>query len=633
MAPGAQALVGEALARLGVRRLLLSIHDASFPSAPEEELGRGSPYGRGAERFLGWVRGLGFTGIGLGPQGETTLVDPSPYDGSLFTHSVMSLAAVPLLEEEPWCRLGRAAEIVGPHVIGDGAGAARVQYRHAYRAAREIVAELHRRFEAAGHDLDPCREDLGRFRAETAAFLEPDGIFEALTEEHGTDDWRRWWDVDIRLYTPGPGQETEAGGRRAELRRKHPEVIARHLFAQWLLERQQGRLRRTATGLGLELYGDLQIGISQRDFWARRGLFMTDYRMGAPPSRTNPEGQPWGFPVFDPRQYFERGPDGERRPGPVLRFFKLRLSRLFAHFDGLRIDHPHGLVCPWVYRVKDPDPFHAVAHGARLFSSPALEEHPALGAFAIARREQVGGSAERYADDWERDLDAAQVEEYAVLFDVVIQEAMNRGGNTEDVMAEVLSTWPYPLRRVMERYKLGRFRITQKASLTDPHDPYRSENARPEDWIMVGNHDTKPLALLAEGWHGTDTGRARAEMLAARLVRQPEKREAFVRWAAQSPRHLCQAMYAELFASDAQNVAVFFADLFGMKEIYNRPGTVDDVNWTLRVPRDYEAAHAQGVRDGYAMNLPAALQMAMEARGVGGGEVTEGLERAGGRAG
>jgi 4-alpha-glucanotransferase len=59
-------------------------------------------------------------------------------------------------------------------------------------------------------------------------------------------------------------------------------------------------LHERMEGAGLKLYGDLQIGISAKDAWAYQGLFLDNYLMGAPPSRTNPEGQPWNYPVLDP---------------------------------------------------------------------------------------------------------------------------------------------------------------------------------------------------------------------------------------------------------------------------------------------------------------------------------------------
>ena len=108
-----------------------------------------------------------------------------------------------------------------------------------------------------------------------------------------------------------------------------------------------------------------------------------DYVMGAPPSRTNPEGQPWNYPVLDPRRYYVTGSTGSLEAGPAVRFFQQIMEKLVEEFDGLRVDHPHGLICPWVYKADQADPFHAVQNGARLFSSPLVTDHPALVKFAI----------------------------------------------------------------------------------------------------------------------------------------------------------------------------------------------------------------------------------------------------------
>src|SRR5215468_11643909 len=80
------------LARLGVRRMLLAIHDASFPSNADEDTGRGSPATRAAARLFAYARSLGFTGIQLGPQGQTTRDNPSPYDSTIFSRNLGNLA-------------------------------------------------------------------------------------------------------------------------------------------------------------------------------------------------------------------------------------------------------------------------------------------------------------------------------------------------------------------------------------------------------------------------------------------------------------------------------------------------------------------------------------------------------------
>ncbi|HEY8375003.1 MAG TPA: hypothetical protein VIK91_00885, partial [Nannocystis sp.] len=94
--PVARADLAAALEILGKRHLVLSIHDVSFPGRDDEDLGRGSPYSAGARALFAFVRRLGFTGVQLGPQGQTSRSNPSPYDGALFARDLLSIALPPL---------------------------------------------------------------------------------------------------------------------------------------------------------------------------------------------------------------------------------------------------------------------------------------------------------------------------------------------------------------------------------------------------------------------------------------------------------------------------------------------------------------------------------------------------------
>jgi hypothetical protein len=271
----------------------------------------------------------------------------------------------------------------------------------------------------------------------------------------------------------------------------------------------------------------------------------------------------------------------------------------------------------------------AVQRGARLFASPDLPDHPDLARFAIAERSQLNADpgTPRHADDWVTRLTPEQVERYAVLLDMVVDSARRHGRTLADLACEVLSTQPYPLQCVLERYGLGRFRVTQKADLRNGDDVYRSENAAPEDWIMLGNHDTKPIWLLLEEWERAGSLPERARYLAERLEPDAERRSAFVARLARDPDLLAQAEFANLLASRARYVMVFFTDLFGLREMYNRPGTVSEENWSLRVPRDYAGAY-EGRRAGnQALNLPLALAMALHARRSQGNACFEPLIR------
>src|SRR5690348_16156445 len=71
--------------------MLLAIHDASFPSDADEDTGRGSSATRAAGRLPGLARALGFTGIQLGPQGQTSRDNASPYDATMFSRNLGNL--------------------------------------------------------------------------------------------------------------------------------------------------------------------------------------------------------------------------------------------------------------------------------------------------------------------------------------------------------------------------------------------------------------------------------------------------------------------------------------------------------------------------------------------------------------
>ena len=75
------------------------------------------------------------------------------------------------------------------------------------------------------------------------------------------------------------------------------------------------------------------------------------------------------------------------------------------------------------------------------------------------------------------------------------------------------------------------------------------------------------------------------------------------------------AVMADALARRAQYFFVFFADLFGMREVYNTPGTVSPENWSIRVHSAYRGVHADRARSLRALHLPTALAMALRARG------------------
>jgi 4-alpha-glucanotransferase len=282
---------------------------------------------------------------------------------------------------------------------------------------------------------------------------------------------------------------------------------------------------------------------------------------------------------------------------------------MLSEYDGLRIDHPHGLVCPWIYSVADRDSDDAIWRGARAFASPDRPE-PDLARWAIARLDDLDAAVRApFADNRVRRLDEVQVARYSRLFDVLSNLSAGRAAR-EVFAAEVLSTCPYPLERVLARHGLGRFRVTQKIDPADSDDVYRAERASREDWVMLGTHDTPPVFPLVEEWLRSGSAGSRARYLAERLIDNPTERPAAAAHFASSPRELLCASMAELFAGPAENVFVFVGDLFGEHEPFNRAGVIHPDNWTARLPEHFEDLYATRLREGRALDIAAALRLA-----------------------
>lgn len=576
-----------------MNRLILQIHNSCFPSDPDEDIGRGSPYTAGANRFFEWVSQQRFDGVQLGPLGMTSRGNKSPYDATLFSRNPLDLPFKRFFEE------GRISRQTWESIHLRSSSREK-PYSQIYEACQQAIAEIALRASATD------RESASEFLDSHHAWLIPDGLFDSLCQEHGSESWLEWnsstqGEFDQRLFSAQASDTNAAKTRLAELKEGYAQSIEDYALIQWLLCQEHQALRTRLKELRLSLYGDLQVGFSQRDTWANQSLFLPGYLMGAPPSRTNPIGQPWGYPVLDPTQF-----GTPEAPGPALLFVRNRIQRLLGECDGVRIDHPHGWIEPWVYKANQEDPFRAVQQGARLYSSPDDSRHPELIHYSIARPEQIDGSVPLYADGHVKSLDDQQVTRYSKQIAEIVTQLPQEGRVSELVACEVLSTLPYPIKRVIEQYGLGRFRVTQKLNLTDPQDVYRIENSEPQDWIMLGTHDTPSIWELARKWCQGPEAAVWSKYLSGLSGAQSEIEN--LSTATPHPGSLVNGCFTAILKSKAQQVAVFFPDLFGIEQRYNEPGLVSDHNWSLRVPHDFEAFYDLQLKSGNALDIKRCLK-------------------------
>ena len=124
---------------------------------------------------------------------------------------------------------------------------------------------------------------------------------------------------------------------------------------------------------------------------------------------------------------------------------------------------------------------------------------------------------------------------------------------------------------------------------------------------MVGTHDNKPISMWADATINTHEGYLHAKNLAEDLFPYVDNKDEIINRLNTDAEFLTLVKLVEIFACEAENVQLFFTDLFNIKDVYNCPGTSGDENWSLRLPNDFKNMKT--------INLAQILKMAIEARG------------------
>jgi 4-alpha-glucanotransferase len=160
------------------------------------------------------------------------------------------------------------------------------------------------------------------------SWIRAHAVFTALKRERGGTPWGSWGE----MANPSEG----------DILRWWDDHLEQCLCVAWIqyqLEQQLSRASHLAQEKGVHLKGDVPILMSREsaDVWACRRYFELDANAGAPPDMFSPNGQNWGFPVYN---WDALGADGYR-------WWKERLLQAGKFFHALRIDHVLGFFRIW----------------------------------------------------------------------------------------------------------------------------------------------------------------------------------------------------------------------------------------------------------------------------------------------
>lgn len=604
----AKNIIKEALNVLGKKHFAFIAHANSFPAEYGKNTGFGTSNSNAAKKLMDFLSGV-FTDVQLGPSGKTKSIDASPYTGTIFSNNPLFIDLEQLTTPE-WFNILSVETYNRITNNNPNKDTNKTAYSYIFKAQDEALKEAFENFKKADcHDL---KSQFEEYKERNNFWLEKDSLYEALTEEHGNDYWPMWnSDMDKCLFNPqNDEQKIQYANRIKELKEKYSDIIEYYSFCQFVISQQNEKTREYAQSKGIKMIADRQVAFSDRDNWAYQSYFLKGWCLGCPPDYFSEDGQMWGFPVMDPEKLFN--PDGTLGDGGLL--MKELYKKMFKENPGgVRIDHMVGLIDPWVY-VSGKKP--KIEEGAgRLYSSP---EHSVLSRYAIATNEDLNYEVEADKEERIKKLTPEQVKLYGRLVEkIVIGAAEEVGLDKDSIVCEDLGTLTYPVVSVMKEYDLQGMKLIQFVVPEKADHPYRCKNINERSWAMVGTHDNEPIAMWADATVNTEAGYLNGKNLAQDLwpnASEQEREDIAVR-CSKDAAFLTQTKLVELFACKSQNIQMFFTDFLGLYDVYNRPGTSGEANWSLRIPDNYEEVYANNLKEGKALNLPLILKLAIQARG------------------
>ncbi len=600
--------IGQALKVLNKKHMAFIAHANSFPSADGNNTGFGTTNSCAARQLIDFLSGV-FNAVQVGPSGKTKGIDSSPYTGTIFSNNPLFIDLEQLTTEE-WNNI--LSNETYRNVVDNNPrkNENKTAYSYIYKAQEEALKEAFENFKS--EKPKKLLNDFENFKKENCFWLCKDALYEALTIENNNDYWPNWSnEVDKRLLNPKNADEEKIfAQRKAEIEEKYADTIEFYSFCQFVISVQNESSKKYAATKQLKMIADRQVAFSDRDIWAYQSLFLEGWMLGCPPDYFSEDGQAWGFPVVNPEKLFnEDGSLGEA--GHIMKELYKKMFR--ENPGGVRIDHIVGLIDPWVYKAgKKPK----IEEGAgRLYSSP---EHPELSRFAVATLDDLNHEVEADKEKRIKSLTKDQVKRYGALVEkIVIAAAVEMGLDKDAIVCEDLGTVTIPVEYVMKEYDLQGMRLTQFVVPDEPEHAYRCKNIEARTWVMVGTHDNEPIAMWADQTVNTHEGYLNGKNLSEDLWpdASEEEREEIAVKLSKDAKFLTQTKMVEMFASKAENIQIFFTDFFGLYDVYNRPGTSGDSNWSLRIPNNFEEVYCKNLQEGKALNLPLILKLAIEARG------------------
>lgn len=276
--------------------------------------------------LIDWCAKIGMDVIQLLPLNDTGL-DSSPYSAiSAFALNPIHLGLAHLPGAKQYPDLLQLIEQLQPL-----SHTPRVQYVQ----VRELKERFLQQYYAWEYPSIASSQDYHQFIAKNQ-WLRAYSLFKTIKKQRLWQSWEDWPE-DLKKPTPATIES---------LTNRFLFEVQYHQFVQFLCHQQLKAVKEHAEKTGVFLKGDIPILISREssDLWENRQLFNLDYSAGAPPDYYGPEGQKWGFPIFNWNALEQEN----------YHWWRQRLDCAHDYYHLYRLDHIVGFFRIWAIPIEKP---------------------------------------------------------------------------------------------------------------------------------------------------------------------------------------------------------------------------------------------------------------------------------------
>lgn len=573
-------LLNESRNNLGLKDTSSIIFDFNVPSKDGQNPAIGTTWSSSMIPFINFVKNMtGMNSIQLAPQGKIKQGNTSPYSGTTFafgehiidlakltTSEYGNLLPISLLlgidKKYPKDRQTREYKTDYPFVLGtyNEQGIQEKSLQIAFKNFKTKVEE-------ENPSIKKLNKEFSIFKEKNAKWLEKEALFISLTKLYGNDDFETWSEIDKNLFSQLTSEEIRQE-RISELKTQFKNDIEFEEFKQFIADKQQKESHKTLNEEDIKLYGDCLLGFSRSEMWANKDCFRKNLYYGGPDPNC-PETnyiQTWGLPALDYTKLGECSSNGDTsKLGIVGQLLFDKYTTFFERYDGIRVDAAWQFITPFIYQetngnfeeIKMPEVNNTIFNIMNAAQKKLNEQNTIM-------LEMLGLSADKGR--------AATLNKYPHLYSTAYAEYDES-----------------PAKFLEKGYKDGMF------------------------YVGVGNHDNDSLINMA-----LDSEKRDLHLFG--LKRDYNLNENSLKFESQEYKQQSRkeqrledfrtAKLAEVFTSQKQ----FFTlpDMFGMAERINISGKADESNWSVRIPTNYERFYFTQLSNGYGMNMPKILAMAME---------------------